>query len=311
MIVGLVGPPEREELQRLAVRLEERDCDALLLDPRGDAPPSWSPTAASACGHDLSRVGAFYVADLGLRPAHAGADASADEHAAALRASQRHLAAWTALLTQLSERARIVNPPSTWDLHGLKPFETAAYARAGIAVPRTLATNDPEQLARLPRDARLVVKGLVGGYGYTEVFTAPSSVEEARAALARGPLLVQERIGGENVRAFVVDGKLVGAGEIVAASGGEVDSRRETGRVRRVHLPAEVEQVALAAAARFGLAFAAVDFMREDASGRWVVLECNSAPFFVAFERVTGVPVSSALADLLTARLKRPRERPS
>lgn len=312
MKVGLIGSPEREELQRLALRLEERDSEGVFLDVRADARLSWSPTSASACGVDLNRLQAFYIADLGLKPSHAGPGASAAAHANALRESQRHLAAWTALLTQLSTRARVVNPPHTWDLHGLKPFETAAYHRAGLTVPSTLATNDVEELAGLKtatvHAGGRIVKGLVGGYGYTERFEAPSDVESARAALARGPLLVQERIVGDNVRAFVCDGKIVGAGEIVPASGAEVDSRRETGRVKRISLPAAAEHAALAAAKRFELPFAAVDFMREDKTGRWVLLECNSAPFFVAFERVTGVAVSSALADLLTARLKKPAD---
>lgn len=304
MRVGLIGSPEREELQRLAIRLEERDAEPVLLDVRGDPRFALTGSSLEACGVELTRLGACYVADLGLLPSGAGGgDPQAD--ARALCASQRRLVLWTTVLARLALRARVVNPPRTWDLHGLKPFESAAYARAGIPVPRSVATTDPRALLELPAlAAGWITKGLVGGYGYTELFAPPEDEAQARAALAAGPRLVQERVRGENVRAFVVGGRLVGAAEIVPASGAEVDSRRDTGRVGRVVLSEQARAHALAAAKRFGLAFAAVDLMRA-AGGRHVVLECNSAPFFVEFERHTGIDVSSALADLLTERVRR------
>ncbi len=308
MRVGLIGPPEREELQRLAIRLEERDVEPVTLDVHGDPCIRMGDKVLEACGVDLTRLAACYVADLGLLPSSAGESAAAD--ARALRASQRHLVLWTTLLARLALRARVVNPPHTWDLHGLKPFETAAYRRAGVPVPRTLATSAAGALLALGESpapaAGWITKGLVGGYGYTERFEVPRDEAAARAALADGPRLVQERINGENVRAFVVGEAVVGAAEIVAAAGDEVDSRRGTGRVVRTSLPPEARAAAVAAARRFGLAFAAVDFMRRSGAGDFVVLECNSAPFFVEFERQTGVAVSSALADHLTERLSKP-----
>ena len=51
-----------------------------------------------------------------------------------------------------------------------------------------------------------------------------------------------------------------------------------------------------------GLTFSAVDFMRDEATGTYEVLECNSSPFFVNFEAYSGVMVSGALADYLTDR---------
>jgi len=302
MRVGLVGSPEREEIQRLAIRLEERDAEAIVLDVRADPEIRLGPDRLEAYGVDLTRLGAFYVADLGLRPARGGAGEEPDSFGP-LRASQRHLVGWTGLLARLSRRVRVVNPPATWELHGRKPFEIAAYERAGIPVPRTVSSDDPRAFLELPpAPAGWITKGLVGGYGYTEVFQPPSDEAAARALVAAGPLLVQERVVGENVRAFVVGAAVVGAAEVVPASGAEVDSRRDTARLRRIELPDEAARVAVAAARRSGLAFAAVDLMREEGTGRHVVLESNSAPFFVVFERRTGVPVSSALADLLVDR---------
>lgn len=292
MRVLLVGAREREEIERLELRLEERGAQALVCDPR-QAELRLDSRGESLDGVDLARVHSAYVVDLGL-PATHGADGAPSPRA--LRDSQTHLVLWETLIERLARRARVVNPPRTWDLHGLKPFESRAYVAADLPAPCTLSSNDPAALADPgpQRGAGWITKGLVGGYGYTEAFepgSAPDSKFEA--------LLVQERIAGENVRAYVAGGRLVGAGHVVSADAH--DSRRETRRVRRTELPPQAERAALAAARRWGMDFAAVDLMC-DGDGAWFLLECNSAPFFVEFERRTGVPVSGALADLLVER---------
>jgi glutathione synthase/RimK-type ligase-like ATP-grasp enzyme len=74
--------------------------------------------------------------------------------------------------------------------------------------------------------------------------------------------------------------------------------------VRRVDLPTEAAATAVTAARHWGLTFAAVDFMIDAASGRHLLLECNSAPFFVNFEKQTGLPITAELAGFLV----RPRK---
>jgi glutathione synthase/RimK-type ligase-like ATP-grasp enzyme len=117
--------------------------------------------------------------------------------------------------------------------------------------------------------------------------------------------MVQERIQGDNVRAFVIGKTCVTAAEIVPKEGAEVDSRRGLSRLTRVELPASAAENAVAAAARWGMTFGAVDFMRDAATGAYYVLECNSAPFFVNFEATSGVDISGMLATHLLSR--RPR----
>ena len=82
-------------------------------------------------------------------------------------------------------------------------------------------------------------------------------------------------------------------------SGEETDSRRGDIRVRCVELPDEAARAAVATAERWGMIFAAVDFMVDARTGRHIILECNSAPFFVNFERFTGLPITSRLAAYL------------
>lgn len=312
--VGLIGPPDREELIRLSIRLEERSAEGVILDSRKDPAIRIAPGEESACGVDLTDVSAFYVVDLGLRSsAVRGEDGKLDLEASAgaLSSSRRHLSAWNALLAHLSMRCPVVNPPHTHDLHSLKPWETAVYGRMGMPVPVTIATSDAGALANLPGDppGGWIHKGMVGGCDYTEEYAPADSVEGSRDKLRRGPLMVQERIMGDNLRAFVLDGVMVGAAEVITREGTETDTRRGDIRVRRVTLSDEAARAAVAAADRWGMIFAAIDFMFDARTGRHIILECNSAPFFVNFESMTGIPVSSQLADYLVGR-RSPRSAP-
>ena len=308
--VGLIGPPDREELVRLSIRLEERSAEGVILDSRKDPAIHISPGKEGACGVDLAGITAFYVVDLGLRsPVVRAEDGTLDLDASAkaLASSRRHLASWNSLLTHLAMRCPVVNPPQTHDLHSLKPWEVVSYARQGLPVPVTLSTSDARALVNAPGAPAegWIRKGLAGGYGYTEEFTFPDSPGDAREALRLGPVMIQERVVGDNLRAFVLDRVVIGAAEIISRLGEETDTRRGDIRIRRVTLPEEAARVAVAATEHWGMTFAAVDFMIDARTGRYIILECNSAPFFVNFERMTGIPVSSRLADYLVRR--RPR----
>ncbi|MEN8008366.1 MAG: hypothetical protein ABFS42_15260 [Candidatus Krumholzibacteriota bacterium] len=302
--IGLIGPPDREEIIRLAICLEERGADPVFLDPRKDDPFTIDPDHVSACGEDLSDLRGCYVADLGLRRPYVLDDDGlpvGEESLVQLDASRRHLAMWNTVLERLGRQGPVVNPPRSHDLHGLKPWEMAVYARKGLPHPATLSTCDPDSLSEPPPSAggEWIHKGLVGGYGYTESFAPPADRDEAESALADGPLLVQERIAGDNLRAFVLDGRVIGAAVIVPALADDTDSRRETQQVRRCDLPSEAVQTAVAAARCWGMPFSAVDFMIDAASGRHLVLECNSAPFFMTFEKQTGLQITKELAEYL------------
>lgn len=305
--VGLIGPPDREELARLAMRLEERGAVGVLLDSAQDPDIVLTRDSETAYGESMRDFSGFFVADLGVRPVlRYFPDGRVDENASkeARKSSQRHLATWFALLHRLSARSRVVNPPQTFDLHALKPWEMSGYARAELPIPRTVATSDSRMIQDLPGGpgVQWIQKGMVGGYGYTEAFEPPESDDAAEEILSSAPRMIQERVQGDNVRAFVLDGKVIGAAEIASFEGSETDSRRGDVRVRRLQIPAEAEAIAIKAAGRWGLKFAAVDFMVEAGTHRHILLECNSAPFFLSFEQQTGWDISSRLADYLIGR---------
>jgi len=309
--IALIGPEDREEIQRLALRLEERSAESVIVDTRKPAAIRIDASGEEVCGVSLEGVTGVYVADLGLpRPRVAREDGTVDVEASreALAHSQATWASWRHLLERLSGRAAVVNPPASYDVHGLKPFEIASYSGQGWRAPATLSTDAPEALLDLGEAGAphgRVRKDLVGGYSFTERLTPPTSLDEASAALAGSALMVQERIEGDAVRAFVIGGRMLVAAEILTQGYGEIDSRRGTARVRRIELPGELCELSKSVAAHWNMSFAGVDWMRAAGGREWVLLECNSAPFFVEFERRTGADIGSALADLLLRRARR------
>lgn len=306
--VGLVGPADRPELQRLAIRLEERGGAPLFIDPSRDSTIEVAADRLRAAGEDLSSIVGLYIADLGLREETPAPTQDAVTAAQAVQRSMRRLAAWNALFVRLARKGvLVVNPPDAQSLHALKPWEVACYHADGIPVPQTMGTSDPPALAGFRSSGYgLVIKSMAGGYSHTERFELPSSPDDARRVLAQGPVLVQQLIEGDNIRAFVVAGEMIGAASFITLDGTEIDSRRGKARINRVEIPEEASRIAVAVAARWKMSFAAVDFMREEGSGRFMMLECNSAPFFVGFEASSGVEVSGSLANhLLGIRRKR------
>lgn len=309
--IALIGPADREEIQRVALRLEERDAEPVIVDTRREADIRLETGREEACGASFAGVTGVYVAALGLpNPRVADANGVIDVEAshAALAHSQSTWAAWRVLLERLSRRMTVANPPASYEVHGLKPLEIATYSERGWRAPATFSTDDAAALldeGRAPAPHGRIRKDLVGGYGYTEVFAPPADVDEARAQLADSALMVQERIEGDAVRAFVVGSRVIVGAEILPTGFGEVDSRRGTTRVRRIELPGEVCELSKTVTADWGMLFAGVDWMRAAGGREWVLLECNSSPFFVELERRTGADIGGALADLLLRRARR------
>jgi glutathione synthase/RimK-type ligase-like ATP-grasp enzyme len=307
MRIGLVGPADREEIIRLSIRLEERGAEAVILDSRVDPNIIIDGESISACGVDLKGLTAMFVSSLGLLEySSKNEDGEYDVEASekALLASRRHLAAWNALLERLGRKIPVINPLYVHDLHSMKPWEMSLYASKELPIPVTVATSDPETLAGLVGLSRTgwIRKGMAGGHGYTEHFALPLDARAAESELDGAPLMVQERVEGDNVRAFVLDGEVIGAAETVSIEGSATDSRRGEIRVRRVQIPDEARRTAVAAASYNGMPYTAVDFMRDEIGGRYLILECNSSPFFVNFDKFSGCDICGRIADHLVGR---------
>lgn len=220
-------------------------------------------------------------------------------------AQERLQLALAALAAAEARGARVLNPLASQPFES-KPHQLACLAREGLPIPRTVATSLPLAAERFVEalaveGGEAVVKPLLGGATARRVDAA------ARARLGTlgpGPVLLQERIVGEDVRVTVVAGDIVSAVVIASET---LDYRDDpeyaAGRARyqTVELDDEGRSLALAAARACAHAVSGVDLKRTP-TGRWVILEANSAPAWLDIEEKTGAAITAAVLDALAGR---------
>jgi glutathione synthase/RimK-type ligase-like ATP-grasp enzyme len=188
----------------------------------------------------------------------------------------------------------IVNSVSATSLHALKPHQIDAFAEAGVPVPATLATNDPAAVESFVQSHDAVVYKPVAGGGYAREVSATDLTGDRLDTLANAPVQFQERVDGRNLRAFVLDGDVVAAGELQTDA---LDYRTDDHDVAPVELDPAVERTVVRATETLDLTFAGVDVI--DTESAFVVLEANPSPMFATFDRLAGTDVAGALAEWL------------
>jgi len=201
------------------------------------------------------------------------------------------------LLTFERAGARLVNTLEANRQHSCKPWQLYLLQRAGLPVPRWVASNDPRAVRAFVKETGpCVYKPLAGG-ATVRMVEKKDLGRERLASLALAPVLFQQYYAGMSVRVYVVGGRVVAAAEIRS---GEVDYRREEQEVVATCLSPEERRAAVAAARACGMAFTGVDLLRGADGFR--VLECNPSPMFAVFEQKTGLDVAGPLARLLCCR---------
>ena len=147
--------------------------------------------------------------------------------------------------------------------------------------------------------APLVVKLLEGtqGIGVVLAETEPAarSVIEAFQGL-NANILVQEFIAeakGADLRAFVVDGKVVASMKRQGAPGEFRSNLHRGGSSEGIKLTPEERSVASRAAKAMGLRVAGVDLLRSNHGA--VVMEINSSPGLEGIEKTTKVDVAGKI----------------
>lgn len=220
-------------------------------------------------------------------------------------AVRQTLEAVAGVLGSLEPGTLLVNDPWRDDAAAQKTLQLAAAERAGLAVPPTLVTNDPEAARAFLAAGR----GPAGAI-QKQIHATPEDWRRTRRVGARGaaglrdlrlvPRILQQRIPGVDVRVTVVGDELFAADIDARRSGSPDDFRGQERRCR--FAPCRVPDRERAGLRRvmddLGLAFAAIDF-RRDEDGRWWFLDLNPAGQWRFVERRTGQPVTAALAALL------------
>jgi glutathione synthase/RimK-type ligase-like ATP-grasp enzyme len=254
-------------------------------DPEGEIEgPDWSLDLA-----DITGVYVRFLGSEGRLPLN-----TAPETADVLRAEAD--AGLMALLEDLP--CPVVNRVAGGMSNNSKPYQALLLRSAGLRVPPTLVTNDPEAARAFHATHGAVIYKSISGVRSIVRRLGQDGLARLQL-LCDGPTQFQAYVPGENVRVHTV-------GERIFA----VRVRSEAVDYRYAHrdglpvemepttLPRAVEQACLAVARDLDLLFAGID-LKETPEGDWYCFEVNPCPGFLYYERHSGLPISAALADLL------------
>jgi ribosomal protein S6--L-glutamate ligase len=175
-------------------------------------------------------------------------------------------------------------------------------SRAGLGLPKTVFTNyskNVKEIVDQAGGAPVIIKLLEGTQGIgvilVETRKAAESVIEAFNNL-QARVIVQEFIkeaGGADIRAFIVDGQVVGAMKRQGKEGEFRSNLHRGGTATVIKLTDEEETAALKAAKALGLGIAGVD-MLQSARGP-LILEVNSSPGLEGIEAATGKDIANSI----------------
>lgn len=175
-------------------------------------------------------------------------------------------------------------------------------SRAGLGLPKTVFTNyskNVKEIVEKAGGAPIIIKLLEGTQGIgvilVETRKAAESVIEAFNNL-QARVIVQEFIkeaGGADIRAFVVDGQVVGAMKRQGKEGEFRSNIHRGGTATYIKLTDEEETAALKATKAMGLGIAGVDMLQSSRGP--LIIEVNSSPGLEGIEKATGKDIANSI----------------
>lgn len=191
-------------------------------------------------------------------------------------------------------------------------------ASSGVGLPTTVFTNYSKEVDALISSvggAPLIVKLLEGTQGYGVVLAptkkaAQSIIEAFHSMKAR--VIVQEYISeskGADIRAFVVNGRVVGAMKRQSKEGEFRSNLHQGGTGSLIKLTKAEREAALTAAQAMGLPIAGVDLLQSSRGP--LILEVNSSPGLQGIEETTGKNIAGYIVNYVIKKTKEGIENPS
>lgn len=191
-------------------------------------------------------------------------------------------------------------------------------ARSGVGMPKTVFTNYSNEVSKIIEvvgGAPLIVKLLEGTQGVGVVlaptFKAAESIIQAFHSM-KARVIVQEFIeeaNGEDIRAFVINGKVVGAMKRKGVEGEFRSNIHRGGTGSLVKLSKEERKAALTAAKIMGLSIAGVDMLQSERGP--LILEVNSSPGLEGIEKATGKNIAGKIISFVEKKAKETLNNPS
>lgn len=188
-------------------------------------------------------------------------------------------------------------------------------AKTGVGIPKTVfarETADFEDVLEQVGGAPVIIKVARGTHGNGVVLAETRKAAKAvmQAFYVEGVnFLVQEYIeesAGTDIRAFVVNGKVVASMERRSLTDDFRSNIHQGGEGTPIKLSQDERRTAQKAAKAMGLTICGVDMMRSSRGP--LVLEVNSSPGF-AIEKVTNRNVAATIIDYIEQNAKGKRKK--
>ena len=151
----------------------------------------------------------------------------------------------------------------------------------------------------------MVVKKVYGSLGEgVYLVKTKEELRELYSSIARNPIIFQEYIKtsfGKSIRVLIIDGKVFGS----FIRKNNYDFRSNFGdeaTSTKLENPAKYEGFAQEIAEKLHIEYAGIDLLVHD-NGEPILCEINSNAFFEEFERVTGLNVAKAIAEMVIRKV--------
>lgn len=304
--VLITGGDRDPHIESVTRALEGRGVEWARIDTAAlpEAPVTYRPGegAATAAGLDLTRYNAVWYR-RSYDPRLPTVDPEALPYA-----QQEYRELFQGELFSL--RAHWVDHPVAIRVANCKPFQLHLAGAAGLRIPDTVITSDPEA-ARAFVDAHgaegVIAKGIgppvlqvdgmpKGCYAYRLDGTSVQRLDDLRF----GPCILQAFVPKAFEARVTVVGDEVFAARMDTASvaAAEVDWRLADYRQiphAAMELPPRIRRGCLRLCRRLDLRYGALDFV-VDFEGRWHFLEVNPSGQWAWVERMAGLPIGEAIA---------------
>lgn len=294
MKIGIVvSDPKDWTAQALLASFSRKGIDASFLDFSELVASIGNDLTLRSCDSDLLDLDCLVVRDLGRRGA---ADVSFRFE----------------VLQALAQKGiPVINPPEAIARAANKFATSRALHDWGVPTPKTIVTTSLEEAeVALHRFGEAVSKPLFGYKGKDILLLKsndPSDLAGLRTIVeTQGLVYLQEFVATatdspRDIRAFVVDGKTLGAIFRVAPAGEWISNLARGGRAEACPLTSELEDLAAKAAWAVGATYCGVDLL--ETHHGLSVIEVNGTPSGKGIFEALGVDVTEAIADHVTKLL--------
>jgi tetrahydromethanopterin:alpha-L-glutamate ligase len=281
----IVSDPLDWTAQALLASFSKKGMDAFFLNFSELAASINNVQSFSCEGVDLLHLDAIVVRDLGRR-------------------GPNDVAFRFEALQALQEKGiAVINPPRAIARAANKFATSRALHDAGVATPSTVVTTSLEQALGALHNFKKAVSKPLFGYKGREIVLLENGIEADLARLrsimgSQGLIYLQEFIALESprdIRAFVVDGMVMGAIYRVAPHGQWISNLARGGRAAACPLTEELAELAAKAASAVGAVYCGVDLL--ETSRGLSVIEVNGTPSGKGIFEALGVNVTEAIAE--------------